>query len=285
MFEKFRLFMNEHPLRWLGWYFVAAFTLILGLFIVQADARAEPTVTLTASPTQAISPASITLTWSSTESSGCTASGGWSGTKAASGTETLTNVRASATYTLVCSSATGSATVSWTPPTTNTDGSTIPATGPGSLAGFEVFHALTAAQVAGSTPINVPNKTATSLVIPNLPVGAHYYAAKAYNVDGIRSDLSATANNVIVLPSGTASASVVVNVKPMPPVVTVATTANLWRGNVSYRVGRVEIGTGCEDLMKDGKKADWYTVPREAVSLNFWGRRLPESAVIVAKCA
>lgn len=281
MFEKFRLFMNEHPLRALAWYFIASFALILGLFVIQVDAHAEPTVTLTAAPTQAISPASINLTWSSTESSGCTASGGWSGAKAASGTETLTDVRVSATYTLTCSSATGSATVSWTPPTNNTDGSPIPATGPRSLAGYEVFHAVTAAQVPGSTPINIPDKTALSLVIPNLPVGSHYYAVKAYNVEAIRSDLSGTATNIIVLPSGTASASVVVNVKPLPPVVTVAQTVKLLLNDKPFLVaGKVPLGTECGKT----EKAPWARVERDDVKLNFWGKVFSNST-LVAKCA
>ena len=58
--------------------------LLLVLALIALPALAAPTVTLTASPTQAISPASIVLTWSSTGASACAASGGWSGAKAPS---------------------------------------------------------------------------------------------------------------------------------------------------------------------------------------------------------
>ena len=46
-----------------------------------------PTVTLSASPTTVASGASSTLTWCSTNATSCTASGGWTGAKATSGTQ------------------------------------------------------------------------------------------------------------------------------------------------------------------------------------------------------
>lgn len=261
---------------WLG-YLVLLAVVVVGI----SAAVAAPTVTLTASPEQAISPASVTLTWASTESSACTASGGWSGSKAVNGTEVVSDLRTNTSFTLVCASSTGSAEVSWTSPTTNTDGSAIPATGNGSLAGFEIFHAVTAGGVAGATPINVPNKTATSYLLTGLPVGPHYYAAKAYNVAGIRSDLSLAANNTIVLPSATATASVTVNVKPNAPVVTVAQVAKLLIGDrPSLVAGKVPLGTECGEF----EAGQWARVDRDDVKLNFWGK-LFRNSTIVAKCA
>ncbi len=44
----------------------------------------------------------VTLTWTTTNATTCTASGGWSGTKATSGNETINNVTETTTFTLSC---------------------------------------------------------------------------------------------------------------------------------------------------------------------------------------
>lgn len=64
---------------------------------------------LSATSTTVISGGSSTLNWSSTGATSCTASGGWSGTKATSGSEVRSNLTATATYTLTCSGAGGTA--------------------------------------------------------------------------------------------------------------------------------------------------------------------------------
>lgn len=63
-----------------------------------------PTLTLTASPTTITSGNSSTLTWVSTDATSCTASDGWSGSKATSGTQSV-NPTVTTTYTLTCSGA------------------------------------------------------------------------------------------------------------------------------------------------------------------------------------
>ena len=73
-----------------------------------------PTVTISASPTSVTSGGSSTITWSSTNATSCTASGGWTGTKASSGSQSLTNLTTTATYTLACTGAGGTATQSAT---------------------------------------------------------------------------------------------------------------------------------------------------------------------------
>ncbi|HEX4039916.1 MAG TPA: beta-propeller fold lactonase family protein [Acidobacteriaceae bacterium] len=74
-----------------------------------------PAVTISVAPTSITLGASATLTWSSTNTTSCTASGAWSGTEATSGTagETPTAV-GSDTYTLACTGAGGNATQSAT---------------------------------------------------------------------------------------------------------------------------------------------------------------------------
>ncbi len=63
----------------------------------------NPTVTLSAAPATITLGQSSTLSWSSSTGTTCTASGGWSGTRGVSGTESVTPTAAgSATYTLAC---------------------------------------------------------------------------------------------------------------------------------------------------------------------------------------
>ena len=73
-----------------------------------------PTVTLTASPTSVSSGGVSTLTWSSTNATSCTASGGWSGTKAINGSQSTGALSQNTTFTLTCTGAGGSATQSAT---------------------------------------------------------------------------------------------------------------------------------------------------------------------------
>ena len=80
-----------------------------------------PTLTLSASPTSITAGQQSTLSWTSTNADTCTAMGGWSGSKALSGDQTVTP-SATATYTLSCSGAGGdvskqvTVTVTATPP-------------------------------------------------------------------------------------------------------------------------------------------------------------------------
>ena len=265
---------------------------LLALFSLSAFAQAAPTVTLTASPTTGISPLSVTLTWSTTElvaPASCTASGSWSGTKALSGSEVVAGLTGGAkTFTLTCAAATGTATLTWTAPTQNTDGSTIPASGAGSLAGFELFHAATSAGVSTATPIVVNNPAATTYTITGLPVGVRYYAAKAFNAEAIRSDFSGQVNNTIVLPSATANASVTVNVKPRPPVLSATiTTAYELNGIkndgtilLGRAVGTIPLGAPCIDYPFETNKGLYYGIERENVTFT----RQPKSSMVVTKC-
>ncbi|WNC70906.1 hypothetical protein RGQ13_12265 [Thalassotalea psychrophila] len=69
-----------------------------------------PTVTVESSVYSALTGDTYTLTWSSTDATSCTASGDWSGIKAASGTESFTDAMAGEKkYTLECSGSGGNA--------------------------------------------------------------------------------------------------------------------------------------------------------------------------------
>ena len=66
-----------------------------------------PTLTLSASPTSVMAGESTTLTWSSTNADSCTASGGWSGTKETSGSESSGALTGDVTFRLSCTGAGG----------------------------------------------------------------------------------------------------------------------------------------------------------------------------------
>lgn len=289
---KLAIFLDRHrlPTALAFWLSFLALIMMLGLCAHRADAA---TVTLTAAPSSGTSPLSVTLTWSaSADLNACTASGAWSGAKATSGTAVVPNVTASSSFTLTCTGPIGDTTVRWTPPATNTDGSPIPATAPGALAGFEVFHAATAAGVPSATPIVVNSPTATSHVLTGLPVGPRYLAVRAFNTEGIRSDLSAQATKTLVLPSANASASVTVNTKPNPPsAVTVEVVAGLnmapvYPINTSGKMTTTIVGFAPLDvpcgpsLVGTYRGYEFREVPRASVA--WWGTT---NRPVVASCA
>jgi trimeric autotransporter adhesin len=81
-----------------------------------------PAVTLSASPSTVKSGATSMLTWSSSNDTACTASGGWSGSMGTSGSRATTALKATTKYMLTCTGSGGTATqaatvtVSSTPP-------------------------------------------------------------------------------------------------------------------------------------------------------------------------
>ena len=84
-----------------------------------------PTVALKAGAASISSGGSTTLTWSSTNASACTASGGWTGAEATSGTKSVSPTAAT-TYTIDCTGSGGKAQASATV-TVNGSGTTAPA--------------------------------------------------------------------------------------------------------------------------------------------------------------
>lgn len=72
-----------------------------------------PTLTMSVSPSTIVSGQSSTLSWTSVNATTCTASGGWSGSQALSGTLTVSPT-ATTTYTLACTGAGGTTTKSTT---------------------------------------------------------------------------------------------------------------------------------------------------------------------------
>jgi hypothetical protein len=86
--------------------------------------------------------------------------------------------------------ATGSATLSWTEPTENTDGT--PITG---LAGYHIYYGTSAG--AMTTTITVASPTETSYVVSGLAPGTYYFTVVAYNSAGVDSPESNVASKTI----------------------------------------------------------------------------------------
>jgi hypothetical protein len=79
--------------------------------VVKAGINVVPTATLAASPPSVASGGATTLSWSSTNASSCTASGGWSGTLATSGTQSTGALTQNGSYSLTCKGPAGASPV------------------------------------------------------------------------------------------------------------------------------------------------------------------------------
>ncbi len=92
----------------------------------------------------------------------------------------------------VAAATTSSVTVSWVPPTTNTDGT--PVTG---LSGYRVFYGTASGQYGQS--LSVPSAGVTSVVVEGLSSGTTwYFAAKAVTSSGVESDYSQEASKTLM---------------------------------------------------------------------------------------
>lgn len=162
--------------------------------------------------TQANGQASPTLTWDTTPlASNCVASGDWSGDKGGAGTETLPTITSSATYTLTCTwTGVGSATLSWIPPTENTDGSPLT-----DLAGYRLYYGVE----SGNYPaqVEIDNPGVTTYVVEGLAEGTWHFVATAYNSAGLESDYSEEATKLVQAPESSESVAIVINPVPNPP--------------------------------------------------------------------
>lgn len=126
-----------------------------------------------------------TLTWSTTPAaSNCTASGdaAWTGTKAASGTQTLAAfpVTTPKAYALMCNwPGSTQALLTWTPPTRNTDDTPLT-----NLAGYRINWGTSAAT---RTSVVQVAANITSYTISDLTAGTWYFGVKAFTTQGAES--------------------------------------------------------------------------------------------------
>jgi hypothetical protein len=177
---------------------------------------AQPTVTLTLSPSSGVPPYEVTLLWSSTGAVGCQASDGWAGPRATSGT-LKTMVSDPVKFTLTCLAGDGVNTISWVPVTTRVDGSTL------ALGGYKLFRGQDPNNLS---PVATLGAGASSYVHSGLAAGTYYYALQALDTNNLESDLSAKVSVVTKSSQATASAQATIGtVKPATPSgLTVTTT-------------------------------------------------------------
>jgi hypothetical protein len=86
---------------------------------------------------------------------------------------------------------TGSATLSWTPPTTNSDGTPLV-----NLAGFRIVYGQASRQY--SQVLDIASPVIATAMIENLSAGTWYFAVKAYTSAGVESDVSNEASKTIM---------------------------------------------------------------------------------------
>ena len=194
---------------------VQAVKLLLGVlllfFLLAAQAQNAPTCTITAQPTSGTGSTSVNLTWSSQHATSCVASGGWSGPKECSGSQTM-QVDSTRTFTLKVTAATGKAVARWTKVTQNTDGT------PATITGYRLYVA--------DSPTGLPSATAITLPATPLeyvfwrspgPVSAGIKAVRGDQVDSVLSNVS---SKTVVAASGTCAATVTIAPRPKAPSLT-----------------------------------------------------------------
>ncbi|MDR2215313.1 MAG: hypothetical protein LBE59_05665, partial [Nevskiaceae bacterium] len=165
--------------------------------IVVANPTPNPTT-----PNPAPSPPQNTSSGSSNTSSGNTSSGNTSSGNTSSGNTSSGNTSSGNTSSGNTSPGTsqtpatnippppppttsGTATVSWLPPTQNTDGTELV-----DLAGYRVYHGTNPNSLTDVRIISNPG--ITLFVFDNLASGRHYFAVSAVNAGGTESSLSET---------------------------------------------------------------------------------------------
>jgi len=107
---------------------------------------------------------------------------------------TVTDGRSSASlpaFTVtVTTPGTGIATLSWTRPTTNADGTALT-----DLAGYRIYYGNSAQSMTQS--VTVSNTGLTTYIVRNLGAGTWYFAVKAFNGVNVESDLSPVVSTTI----------------------------------------------------------------------------------------
>lgn len=165
-----------------------------------------PTLSFSASPSTVAQNGSTILEWSSTDVTSCTASGDWSGNKSATGSETIIVSTIDSQYTLTCNGAggnvndsinvavvlnnNGTALLSWTPPTENTDGSSLT-----DLAGYKIRYGTSPGSYSDTITINNPGLT--SYLVENLASADWYFVMTSFNSTGIESSYSSELSKTV----------------------------------------------------------------------------------------
>jgi hypothetical protein len=254
-----------------------------------AHAQTAGVVTLRANQTSATGSLTPVLTWSTNPvARSCRASGGWSGDKAVSGTQTLPSINASTNFTLTCSWSGGTALVRWTAPTQNTNGSALT-----NLGSFRILYGTSASALNQSHTVS--DVTARQATIQSLTPGTWYFAVRARTTSNFESADStvATKNVTSATSASTVGIAITPTTPPPPPppppptgerqlrvaapdvgdIVGSGSSATLGR-----KVGTIAVGAACDSTLR---VSGWYRVNRSQVTIT----TTPRSTDVVAQCA
>jgi hypothetical protein len=239
---------------------------------------------LTATPASGSGIVSVKLDWQTTGAVSCTASGLWSGSKAVSGTETVSATQ-SGTYTLKCFSATTpvyTASLTWTPPTSNSDGSALT-----NLARYRVLYGKSQSAMTTSALIEGAGTSSATVVADSS--GTWFFKVRAVTTGGVESVDSSIVSKALtgttpVAESVTSDAPVTITILPNPPTGLMVTEVTAYKMRQSVdgfsfvAVGTVPLGTACNDLDASGM----HVIPRASVKLSSRFDTMP--LVVFAKC-
>lgn len=170
------------------------------------------------------------------------------------------------------------ATVTWTMPTTNTDGSAIPASGSGAITSTRIEYGTCSGSAFGTSAGNVTvNAPATTATITGFAAGSTAcFRAFVRNTFGNESGPSGVVAKTFPTPT------------PNPPTlsatITVAYELNGIRGDgtilLGRAVGQIELGAPCMDYEYRTNKGVYHGIERKHVRLV----REPKSPALVTQC-
>jgi len=159
-------------------------------------AAPPPTLSFSASPATVNQNGSTTLSWDSSGTTDCAASGDWSGNRAVSGSLLVSGLTTDSQFSLVCNgpggsvndtvnvavvlNSTGTALLSWAPPTENEDNTTLT-----DLAGYRIYYGVSSGNY--SAPIVIDNPGLSSYLLENLASATWYFSMTAVNSSGAES--------------------------------------------------------------------------------------------------
>lgn len=208
------------------------------LFAGIAAAQSAGVITFTSSRTGSNGAIEPILTWSTNPAArSCRASGGWSGTKAASGRQVVPTINATTNYTLTCDWGSGFATVRWTPPTTNTDGSALT-----NLASYRIRYGTNRSSLDRTVLVDDP--TRRTHTINSLGTGTWYFSVRAVNTSNIESTDSNIASKSVSASSSAKSIQISIPAPPAGRLRTVAEHAwDAYRRSDGVWIRRAVVGT------------------------------------------
>jgi hypothetical protein len=167
-------------------------------------------------------------------------------------------------------------TVTWAPPTTNTDGSAIPATGAGSLTTYRIEYGTCNGAAFGVKAGEVTRAAPATSVTLNLQPGTSCVRAFVANTYGSESAASNVSSKVVDPPT------------PNPPQITtlagnvydVVPNESTFTFNRGRVVGTTKAGMACDESRNTDN--DFYALERPSrVRLT----RNPRSTALVGRCA